>query len=892
MRQIAKSVRFRLMLLIILVVIPTYGMMFYTTTQQHRSRIISIEIDTERLAGLVASEEEQLMSTTYELLKTLAAVPAVQSGDTTTCGTFLASLLGDNPHYVNFGEFDPNGNVICSALPLSNPIDVVSYPWFQHAVQSGEFTIGEYQVSPLTGKDILRFNYPIKDENDQVTRVIFAAMDLSWLSQHEVEIMQQLPPGTTLAKIDRNGVILSHQPYPEKWVGIPAPQDLVDEVFSRKRGTIEMSDADGVARVYAFAPIHSILHSGDIYVILGIPKTALFEDMDQLLSQNLIVLGSMTLLSLASVWILSDLFFIRRARSILNAAERLGAGDFGARTGLPKIGGEIGQIAQTFDGMAEALEQHEIERKQREQELEAVVAVSRALRTASSRVDMLPIILDQSMTLMVAETAILATHDADRGETFVELTRGISVDVRAGVHLPMGKRAIGHVIMTGRPYMSDNVLSDPLFGDSYRHTPVRASACVPLIVHRQTIGALEIGRRNKITDSDLRLLTAIADIAANAIQRAKLREQTEQRLQHLVSLSAIDTTIISSTDLSLTLNVLIEQVITQLHVDAACVMLVNPHTQTLEFSVGRGFRTKGIQHTRLQLGDGKAGLAALERRIEHISDPKEVKDSFLRSSSLAGENFVIYYGVPLIVKGQVKGVLELFNRTPLDPAPEWLNFLEALANQAAIAIDNAMLFNDLQHSNIELFKAYDSTLSGWSAALDLRDKETEGHSQRVTELTLQLARTLGMGEEELVHVRRGALLHDIGKMGVSDKILLKTEPLTDVEWAIMRKHPSYAYELLSPIDYLRQALDIPYCHHEKWDGSGYPRGLKGEQIPLAARIFAVADVWDALTSDRPYRKAWSRTKARNYIRQQAGKHFDPKVVEIFLERMGTIKRKR
>jgi len=163
----------------------------------------------------------------------------------------------------------------------------------------------------------------------------------------------------------------------------------------------------------------------------------------------------------------------------------------------------------------------------------------------------------------------------------------------------------------------------------------------------------------------------------------------------------------------------------------------------------------------------------------------------------------------------------------------------------------------------------------------LRDKETEGHTQRVTELTLKLAREFGLTEADLVQVRRGALLHDIGKMGVPDRILLKAGPLTDDEWVIMRQHPVHAHEMLRPIDYLRPALDIPYCHHEMWDGTGYPRGLKGEEIPLVARVFAIVDVWDAVTSDRPYRQAWSREKALAHIQKGTGQHFDPHVVEVF-----------
>ncbi len=214
--------------------------------------------------------------------------------------------------------------------------------------------------------------------------------------------------------------------------------------------------------------------------------------------------------------------------------------------------------------------------------------------------------------------------------------------------------------------------------------------------------------------------------------------------------------------------------------------------------------------------------------------------------------------------------------------PEWLDFLKVLALQAALAVDNAALVDELQHVNGDLPAAYDATLEAWVGAVDLRTKETAGHTQRVTELTLRLARAMEVPEDELVHIRRGALLHDIGKMGIPDRILLKPGVLTDEEWEIVRRHPVYAYELLSPIPFLRSALDIPYSHHEKWDGTGYPRGLRGEQIPLAARIFAVVDVWDTMRSDRPYRPAWPEERVRFYISEQAYTHFDPKAVEVFL----------
>ncbi|MBM4135871.1 MAG: GAF domain-containing protein [Nitrospira sp.] len=394
------------------------------------------------------------------------------------------------------------------------------------------------------------------------------------------------------------------------------------------------------------------------------------------------------------------------------------------------------------------------------------------------------------------------------------------------------------------------------------------------------------GVGNKPTDydeSDIRQLTLLMEGMWRIIQRKQAEEQLKRRLGHITALRNIDMAITSSLDVRVTLNIFLEQVVTQLHVDAASVLLLNPHTQTLEYGSNRGFRSSALKHTRLRLGEGHAGRAAIEQRIVSIPNLAETLDSFSRSPLLANEGFISYYAAPIIAKGNVTGVLEIFHRSSFKPDQEWLDFLEALATQAAIAIDNAELFNNLQRSNIELILAYDSTIEGWSRALDYRDRETEGHSQRVTEMTIKIAQAMGVSEAELVHVRRGALLHDIGKMKIPDNILLKPGPLTDEEWEVMRKHPAYAHELLSPIAFLRPALDIPYCHHEKWDGTGYPRGLKGEQIPLSARIFAVVDVWDALRSDRPYRPAWPEEKVKEYLRDQAGEHFDPQIVKVFLE---------
>ena len=364
--------------------------------------------------------------------------------------------------------------------------------------------------------------------------------------------------------------------------------------------------------------------------------------------------------------------------------------------------------------------------------------------------------------------------------------------------------------------------------------------------------------------------------------RREIEERNRCQLNRLAALREIDMAITASHDLNLTLKVIINEVISQLKIDAADILLYRPSLQILEYAAGSGFLTQALQYTRLRIGESHAGRAARERCMVSIPDLRKT-DGFKRSKYMADEKFITYYGVPLIAKGNVIGVLEVFHRCSLDPDQEWLGFLEALAGQAAIAIENGELIAELHSANMDLIMAYDATIEGWSSALDLRDKETEGHSQRVTELTVRIANAMGMSKTELGHIRRGALLHDIGKMGIPDSILLKTGPLNEDEWEIMRKHPVYAYELLSPIEYLRPALDIPYCHHEKKDGTGYPRGLKGDQIPLSARIFAVVDIFDALSSERPYRPAWPREKVLEHIQSLVGSHLDSEVVDIFLE---------
>jgi HD-GYP domain-containing protein (c-di-GMP phosphodiesterase class II) len=516
-------------------------------------------------------------------------------------------------------------------------------------------------------------------------------------------------------------------------------------------------------------------------------------------------------------------------------------------------------------------------------ELEAINEVSTALRAAQKIEEMLPVLLERTMATVNTMMGGIWLYDPDDNHLRQVVSNGIP---NLAMHLQPGEGIAARVFATGQPYFTPDWKEDRLTDAAIRpQIPGGVSGIfIPIRTAKPVVGILFVGFHApyELSDSQKHLLATIAEIAGNAIQRMRLHEQTNKQLQKLSALRQIDLAITGNLDLGSTLQVLIDQAITQLGVDAACILVFSPYKQTFEFATNRGFLTEALRNTHLRFGEGYAGRAALERRTLFIPDLRTHQTDFLRSPAFATEGFVSYYAVPLIARHQIEGVLEIFHRSPLEDDHELLEFLEALASQAAIAIDNAMLFSDLQRSNGELNLAYDSTLEGWSRALDLRDRETEGHSQRVTELAIRLAKAMSVNESELVHLRRGALLHDIGKLGIPDSVLLNPGELNEEERELIRKHPTTAYELLAPIAYLRPALDIPYCHHERWNGSGYPRGLKGEEIPLSARIFAVVDVWDALISDRPYRKKWPEEKARAYLREQAGEQFDPRVVDIFL----------
>ncbi|MBA4383548.1 MAG: hypothetical protein C0410_02310 [Anaerolinea sp.] len=435
---------------------------------------------------------------------------------------------------------------------------------------------------------------------------------------------------------------------------------------------------------------------------------------------------------------------------------------------------------------------------------------------------------------------------------------------------------ISRCIKTKQAIYKESVQEDPDWEENL--DGIKSILYMPVQYDEQFFGVLglfssETGAFNK---EDEQILFSLTHNMAISISNRINQKQIQVQLNRLSSLHQIDMSINSSSDLSLTLGIVISNVMAQLNANAADIVLNERYSNELKIVAKSGFMS--ILPDEAVYSNPITANVIKEQRVMRIDltvgdVPKE----------WAKERFVTYWGVPIISKGVVRGVLEVFIKTDKKPDQDWLDFLETLGGQAAIAIENTEAFDSLINSNLELQMAYDSTIEGWSKALDLRDKETEGHTLRVTELAVFFAQRLGINQADVINIRRGALLHDIGKIGVPDNILLKPGSLTDEEWVIMKEHPNTAVQLLKGIKYLQGVIDIPYCHHEKWDGTGYPRGLSGNDIPIAARLFAIIDVWDALASDRPYRAAWSPSKIYQHIIQSSGNHFDPDLVPVFLK---------
>lgn len=535
---------------------------------------------------------------------------------------------------------------------------------------------------------------------------------------------------------------------------------------------------------------------------------------------------------------------------------------------------------------AEALRRSEAELQRRAEQLSLLYDAGLTLNRSLDSRSQLEALSQIAMQALHADNSSFFRYDPVSQEIRFEFGVGSGVDLVLGhgLRAPLGqeKGLIGWVAQQRRPFYLPEVSADPRWITI--DPELRSSFWVPIEHEDRLLGLLSVGSRRPgaFSPDDRRLLTLFANQVAVALDKQWLLEAERQQREFSETLHWLSQEIVSTLLEPERVYTAIHQATLQLmKADVFVVSELDPAGDDIRISyfAEQGQRTEGQRFPR---GRGLSGRVIESGRPVIINDVEvegEAYDLIHLGAPLPVRSIL---AVPMRLGDRVLGMLSPQNYQPQAYSPKDARLLEILAAYAAVALENARLFAQMQAAHTELANAYEATIAGWSRALEMRDKETRGHSDRVTRLAMLLAHELGLSEEELQHFRRGVLLHDIGKMAVPDYILLKPGPLSDDEWQVMRQHPLYAYQMLAPIAFLKGAIDIPYCHHERWDGTGYPRGLKGEEIPLGARIFALVDVWDALLSNRPYRPNWENEAVRAHIVTQSGRHFDPQVVKAFL----------
>lgn len=545
---------------------------------------------------------------------------------------------------------------------------------------------------------------------------------------------------------------------------------------------------------------------------------------------------------------------------------------------LIQLGGETCILSMYHDISDKKHAEEEV--KRRADEFAGLYETSRALSMHHDLDEILYAILHRASALLNAPNCAITLYNETLDDLVIAAT--IGPDLPVGTHRPLRDGMVGCVAQTLQPLIVNDYQSWEGRSPLYDGLPYCAVMGVPMLYQGKLIGVLDVAEihpaTRKFNEADLNLLSLFAGQAAAAIFNARLFEAERYRRLQADTLREATAALTVSLDLSVTLELILDLMAKFAPYDSASIFLMRDGQ--LEITAARGLPEEHhFIGKRIPLTPKWKELVSTSRHLILANAQEEPGfEKWAGTETIRG-----WMAIPLIAHNTTIGFLDYDSRSIGIYSEDQAGHIQTFANEAAVAIENARLVEDLRLSNLELMFSYDSTLEGWGRALEMRDKETHGHTLRVTKLTLALAKYMNIPEESLIHIRRGVLLHDIGKIAIPDRILKKTGPLTESDWNKMRMHPKFAFDLIQPISYLRPAIDIPYCHHECWDGKGYPRGLKGEEIPLAARIFSVVDVWDALRYDRSYRKAWPREQTIQHLRNEAGKRFDPNVVEAFLE---------
>ena len=832
-----------LSIIIIFMTVLTSGTLFFYSISTTKNKITKYENDKFILKSqIIADSQNKIIESVKQLLAIISQDNDVKNKNYTEAQKNFNSIIKQIPYITNIGIIGLDGYVEINAE--NKPAYYGDAQWFKDAIKKKDFSVGDYQIGKTTRVIQVNFGYPVLDLNNKnINNVLYAAVDISYFSQNIIK--NNIDPNEIVIIIDRDGNIIARYPDPDLFVGKNISNtSIFNKVNSSEKGTFEL-DYDN--QVFLFNYVHIGNNSqtkNSECLIIGIPVKILFADLNKNLLINLILYLTVIIISIILIILLINKMLVKPVNMLVAFSKSIASGDYNVRSGFSSYTGELGILAKSLDETGGLLGKAYRDLKNSEIRFRSFLNNSPALAYIKDPNGKI-IFLNKAYLNFIKQKEWEGKTDYDFWpKNIADFLNKIDLDV-----------------LSGKSPIIEELKAD-IEND---------------VKYWQIIRFL-------IADADDYKL--IGGIFLDVTELKKSQEQVKKHLDRISTIYDINKIIASGTDLSFTLETLAEIITKQLGMDACYIALLGNITSKLEITSYYGFKKKDLYKINVDLDKSIAGRIIFENKPVYVENLNNYKDSINREI-IEKEDFVSLYGIPLNTKGRVLGVIELFKRDIFNPGKEWIDYLSALAGDTAIAIENEKNYWEIQRKSLELTLAYNETLEGWSAALDLRDKETEGHTLRVTEMAVALGKKFNLNDEELVEIRRGSLLHDIGKIGIPDNILLKPGPLSEEEWKIMKTHPQIAYRLLSPIRYLKNSLDIPHYHHEKWDGSGYPYGLKEKEIPLAARIFSIADVYDAITSDRPYRKKMAIEEALDYIKSQSGSHFDPEVVNKFIELLNT-----
>lgn len=715
------SLRARLILLVLLAVVPALGVICYTAQEQRRVASVEAQQNALRLARLVSANQDGLIEGARQLLTALAQVPVVRASHPVPCSAFLGDLLKAYPLYANFGVADPKGEIFCSGLPLKAPVNAADRAWFQRAVQTGDFAIGDYQIGRITGKATVNFGYPILDDRGQTQAVAFAALDLAWFNK--LAAKTQLPPGTVVTLIDRNRTILVRFPDPGKWIGQGMPEgSLLEAVRVQKgEGTAKATGIDGTQRLYGFAAL------GDGTVIVGIPSDVAYAPAKRILTHSLGWLVLICTLAVGGAWLGGNWLILRQVNSLIGATRRLGAGDLSVRAGLPDDRGELHQLARAFDQMAKVLQDRQTEARQTEDELQRHLQQSMALReinlAVTSTLDLHAVlrVLMEKIDIFLPYTAVQVWLMNQQSQQLERAACWNLDEVEWKSRKLRDTPSLVREAMAGkRPVIANNVQKDPrtLDPEFYRKQGLLSYLGVPLLIKDEVLGVLVFLTReeHQFTNEEIGFLSTLAGQAAIAIHNSQLHEQTRKQaielerankdlkrreeIQKLLKELSQD---ITTLDLDSLLKKFTEKVREILKVDVVDVRVFVEETGWKLMGIA-GIDPNLLTSTRSGTGRGRAGWIQKHRQPLMIADltrSDRPSGATLKNLGVRG-----YLGVPLLSRGgEAIGVLRALTYEPREFTQEEVDLLEQLASGAGIALENSRLLEHIKKQTIELEKA-------------------------------------------------------------------------------------------------------------------------------------------------------------------------------------------